>query len=177
MGLKPIASGDRTDAEALCAAAGGVWSVEKINPVWFREPAAPWLAARTENKGVDLDLISKLVREACSEFSHVAVEGVGGWRVPLTETESVREWAVRMNLPVVIVARAGLGTLNHTLLTVESIEASGLECRGVILNVSRDPDSFPVRTNPEALRAFTSVPVWEFTRERELAGELPDWLR
>ncbi len=117
--LKPIATGDREDALCLREAIGSRLSLDEINPVHFREPVAPLVAAQAEGRSIDFPMLNKGIREVRDRFSHVAVEGVGGWRVPLGEKYEVRDWARDLGLPVVVVARGSLGTLNHTLLTVE----------------------------------------------------------
>jgi dethiobiotin synthetase len=176
VGLKPIATGDRADAEALAAAADHIWPVEKLNPLYFSEPAAPFSSARQEGRVIDLSSLSDLMAEAKNTFPYLLVEGVGGWRVPLAPGVTVQEWAQSLDLPILLVARAGLGTLNHTLLTLEAIANAQLTCVGVILNHGLEPPTFSSRTNAEILGEWTSVPVWEFTREREESGAPPPWL-
>jgi dethiobiotin synthetase len=179
VGLKPIAAGDRDDARALRKASGEILTLDEINPVFLREPAAPLIAAREEGRTSDFVAINTGVRRLVDRFSHVAVEGVGGWRVPLAPGYEVRDWVHDLNLPVVVVARAGLGTLNHTLLTVESIRAAGASCAGIVLN--HGPEATPStalvrRTNGQLLQDFLGLPLFEFDRLAEAAGEVPSWL-
>ena len=177
--LKPIASGDREDALAIERAIGSRLTLDKINPLHFREPAAPLVAALAENRTIDFAKLNGGILEICTRFSHVAVEGVGGWRVPLAPNYEVREWARDLALPVIIVARGSLGTLNHTLLTVESIRAAGLTCAGIVVNpgaeTSPDLDLVLLR-NAALLRELLSLPVLELGRSVEAAGHLPTWL-
>ncbi|HEX4139113.1 MAG TPA: ATP-dependent dethiobiotin synthetase BioD, partial [Candidatus Methylacidiphilales bacterium] len=117
--------------------------------------------------------------ETCANFSHVAVEGVGGWRVPLAKNYDVCDWARELALPVVVVARGSLGTLNHTLLTVESIRAAGVTCAGIVVNPGAEtsPDlDLVLRRNAALLRELLALPVLEFDRRVEAAGRLPAWL-
>ena len=177
--LKPIATGDREDAVALHHALEARLSIDEINPVHFREPAAPLVAARLENRSIDFLRLNAGIRETCARFSPVAVEGVGGWRVPLGDDYDVRDWAVDLGLPVVVVARGTLGTLNHTLLTVESIRAAGLTCAGIVVNAGANPSpdlDLVMSRNAALLRERLGLPVWEFTRSVEAAGRLPVWL-
>ncbi len=132
--LKPLATGDRADALALQRAMDARLTLDEINPLHFREPAAPLVAAAAENRTIDFPKLNATIRETCARFSHVAVEGVGGWRVPLAKNYEVRDWARELALPVVVVARCALGTLNHTQLTVESIRAAGVTCAGIVVN-------------------------------------------
>jgi dethiobiotin synthetase len=178
--LKPIASGDREDALALQRAMDARLTLDEINPLHFREPAAPLVAAALENRTIDFAKLNAAIRETSSRFTHVAIEGVGGWRVPLAKNYEVREWARDLALPVIIVARGTLGTLNHTLLTVESLRAAGVTCAGIVVNAG--PETSPdldlvCRRNVDLLRdLLPALPVLELDRGVESAGRLPAWL-
>jgi dethiobiotin synthetase len=174
--LKPISCGDRRDAEILADAAEGKISLDEVNPVCLATPAAPLAACRLENRPLDLPALAAQISRQRERWPYLLVEGVGGWRVPITPQESVREWAASLGLPVLVVARAGLGTLNHTLLTVDSIRQSGLVCAGLILNTHGAPESPARSTNPALLREATGLPLLEFTGQVEAAGHLHAWL-
>lgn len=176
--LKPIGAGGREDAELLRAAAGDVLELDAINPVHFLEPAAPLVAAQAEKRTIDFTTLNAGIHKVAMHHTHVAIEGVGGWRVPLAPRYEVRHWAHDLGLPVVVVARAGLGTLNHTLLTCESIRAIGLVCAGVVLNPgANDTDSSTARrTNRAVLEDFLGLPIFEVDRAAEAAGQVPVWL-
>ena len=148
--LKPLATGDRDDALRLRDAIESRLTLDEINPLHFREPAAPLVAAELENRTIDFPKLNAAIRETCTRFPWLAIEGVGGWRVPLAKNYEVREWARELALPVVVVARGTLGTLNHTLLTVESICAAGLTCAGIVVKRRRRPVTTPrPRAAPE----------------------------
>ena len=177
--LKPIATGDREDALRLRDALGSRLTVDEINPVYFREPLAPLVAAQVENRPIDFPRLNVGIRDVCGRFSHVAVEGVGGWRVPLGDRYDVRDWARELALPVVVVARGSLGTLNHTLLTVESIRAAGVTCAGIVVNAGAEtsPDlDLVLHRNAALLRDLLGLPVLEFDRGVQASGHLPLWL-
>jgi dethiobiotin synthetase len=177
--LKPIASGDREDAVALQRAMDSRLSLDEINPLHFREPAAPIVAAALENRTIDFAKLNATIRDTAARFTHVAVEGVGGWRVPLAKNYEVRDWARDLALPVVVVARGRLGTLNHTQLTVESIRAAGVTCAGIVVNAGAEdsPDlDLVLGRNVALLRDLLALPVFEFDRRAEAAGHLPAWL-
>jgi len=178
--LKPIASGDREDALALQRAMDARLTLDEINPLHFREPAAPLVAAELENRTIDFPKLNATVRDTAARFTHVAVEGVGGWRVPLAKNYEVREWARDLALPVVVVARGTLGTLNHTLLTVESISSAGNTCAGIVVNAGPEtsPDLDLVRRRNVALLRdlLPALPILELDRRVETAGRLPTWL-
>ena len=180
--LKPISSGGREDALLLQKAMESRLILDEINPVHFRNPVAPLLAARAENREIDFPVLNHSIKEMESRFSHFAVEGVGGWRVPLAPGYEVRDWARDLALPVVVVALNRLGVINHTLLTVESIHTAGLTCAGVVVNAgpttgisSPDLDLFR-RDNVLLLRSLLGLPVLEFDRRAEAAGHVPVWL-
>ena len=104
------------------------------------------------------------------------VEGAGGWRVPLDSSLGIREWAQELSLPVVVVARNSLGTLNHTLLTVDSIRQSNLPLLGVVLNdTTPKPDDSSI-TNPAVLEQLTRLPVLSLAYQSTQLPSLPAWL-
>jgi dethiobiotin synthetase len=180
--LKPICTGDRLDAELLREASGDALSLDVINPHHFRAAAAPLVAAQAENRQIDFAAENQRILALQAEWPHFAVEGVGGWRVPLAPGYEVRDWARDLGLPVVVVARAGLGTLNHTLLTVESIRDAGLTCAGVVLNpgptpAAPSPDFDLVRGgNLRLLHDLLLLPILELERGVHAPGEIPVWL-
>ena len=103
------------------------------------------------------------------------IEGVGGWLVPITRDYAVRDWARELGLPVVIVAPAGLGMLNHALLTIESVRAAGCELRGVIVNHHLAGDDLAAATNPAILTESGNVPVFNFYAPEDLRT-MPAWM-
>ena len=184
--LKPISTGDREDALRLRDAIDSRLTLDEINPIHFREPAAPLFAARAENRAIDFTALNHEIEAMRGRFSHLAIEGVGGWRVPLAPGYDVRDWARDLGLPVVVVARGSLGTLNHTLLTVDSIRAAGLACAGVVVNAGPEEGSAPGRVSPDLdltrrrnvdlLRDLTGLPLLEFDRRVQASGHVPVWL-
>jgi len=162
VGFKPICCGPRDDAEALHAASGGAVSLNDVNPVWLRPPVAPYTASMIENRMVDLALIHETFARLRGAHESMIVEGVGGWRVPITRDYFVSDLAADFGLPVVVVVANRLGALNHTLLTVESIRACGLECAGIILNqpfVSPDEAKTATSTNAAVIEEVLKAPI------------------
>jgi dethiobiotin synthetase len=139
LGYKPVACGDRGDAEALRAAgADPSLPIECVNPVYFRVPVSPMAAALIENREPDL-AAARAGFDALRERARVVlVEGAGGWLVPISATYSMADLAVEFGLPVVVVVDNQLGALNHTCLTIEAIRSRGLPCAGIVLNQVRD---------------------------------------
>ena len=127
-----------SDMEALCKAAGG-WQQGELRGVYrLRNPVAPLVAARAESIDIDLRRIDDVLRQGSSQADVTLVEGAGGWRVPITNDIDMGALAKRIALPVIIVARATLGTINHSLLTVEAVEREG--CTVAALILSRRPE-------------------------------------
>lgn len=158
--MKPICCGDRADAELLLDASSEGLTIDEVNPIWLRTPAAPMPAAEAEHVAIDVEQLLDRLVQLRERFDFVVVEGVGGWLVPIRADYLMSDLAVDMNLPVVVVALNRLGCLNHTLLTVRSVVASGLTCGGVVLNspVSADTD-FALATNRDVLQRVLAAPT------------------
>ena len=157
--LKPICSGDRGDAETLRAACDGELELDEVNPLWFQMPVAPHLAARHENRTVSIPALENWFRSVSEGRKSVLVEGAGGWLVPVAEKTLVADLAVALDLPVIVVVADRLGCVNHALLTIESVRARGLECRGIILNSLPHESAETDLGNRLLLEEFTDVPV------------------
>lgn len=180
--LKPIASGDRHDALALQEAMNSRLCLADINPYHFATAEAPFFAAREEKREIDFEALNQGILALGERFTHLAVEGAGGWRVPLAPDYEVCDWAFDLGFPVVVVAHGMLGTINHTALTVQSIRASGQTCAGIVVNsgeknAAGSPDlNLTWSRNVAHLRDLLGLPVFEFDRAAETAGNLPTWL-
>ncbi len=134
---------------------------ELICPQRFLAPLAPPLAARAEGRSVDLSMLDAGLHAWSNECDGLVIEGAGGWFCPLTESLTFADWVTRWRWPVLIVARRGLGTINHTLLTVAAIRAAGLPLVGVVLNDSAHDQADPsLGENPGEIEARTGVPVF-----------------
>jgi dethiobiotin synthetase len=134
--LKPVQSGALADDPEGDAARLGADCVYA-----FRAALAPLIAAREQGETVELEPILVRARRLAAEHELLLVEGVGGLLVPLADRLDVAELARALGLPLIVVARAGLGTVNHTLLTLEAARARGLAVAGVVLNGRRDESS------------------------------------
>jgi len=160
VGMKPISCGDRADAEALHAASDGVATLNEINPVWLRTPAAPYTAAMIEERPIDLALIRDGFGRLKGAHEMVVVEGVGGWRVPIAQDYYISDLAREWELPVMVVAANKLGALNHTILTVEAVRQSGLNCFGVVWNDAvTDPATPATATNKAVFDSLVQVAI------------------
>jgi dethiobiotin synthetase len=169
VGFKPFCCGDRDDAERLHESSDGAAELGLINPVWLRVPAAPYTAAMVENRVLDVAGALDAFQTLGKRHQFVLVEGVGGWRVPLTDQLCLSDFAAQLGLPVLVVVANRLGALNHAQLTVDSIAARGSKCVGVVLNEPVDAGSDPAKvTNQGVLEQLLSAPV---------LGEIPHGTR
>jgi len=140
--FKPIATGcQRTweglssaDTEFLARAANSDLGLSTITPVGYVTPAAPIVSAACEKKPIDFGKVAAAYEQICAGCDVVVVEGIGGVRVPLTGQFYLLDLAVEFALAVVIVARPNLGTINHTLMTIDCVKAAKLRIAGVVIN-------------------------------------------
>jgi dethiobiotin synthetase len=161
VGMKPAQSGatdgEPTDAERLLDACDGVEPFEAICPYSLAAPLAPAVAARLEGRRIELARILDAARALASRHELIVVEGAGGLLVPLTERETYADLAAALGLPVLVVARAGLGTINHTALTVEALRARGLAIAGIVLNRTAAVDDPSVPHNAGEIARLTGI--------------------
>ena len=131
--VKPVQTGDG-DAGTLKSWAGLAEEPEEIAPFSFRAPLAPLIAARLEGRTLALGEVVARVRTLAERHEVVLIEGAGGLLVPVGPGWTIADLAAALGLPLLVVARAGLGTVNHTLLTIEVARRAGLEVAAVVLN-------------------------------------------
>jgi dethiobiotin synthetase len=122
------------DAQALRAATGDADPLELVCPFQFALPAAPTVAASAEGRGGDPAEVRRVCARPGVRPDLVVVEGAGGLLVPLAGDVDMAGLAGALDLPVLVVARAALATINHSLLTVSELERQGLECVGVVVS-------------------------------------------
>lgn len=140
--MKPIETGvdpecsssANSDAKFLIEVTGVQDALEDVCPYRLKTSASPYQAARIEGKELDPEKIMERFRALQSKHSMMLVEGIGGLLVPITRRYSVADLVLQMNLPLIIVSRIQIGTLNHTLLTINAARQHGLKVAGVILN-------------------------------------------
>ncbi len=154
-----VAPGQPSDAERLRLAAGGGDEPGLVCPYRFQAPLAPAVAARLAGVEVRLEVILEAARALAARHAALLVEGAGGLLVPLTPRETFADLAVALGLPVLVVARAGLGTVNHTALTVEALRARRLRVAGVVLNRTAPGDDPSVPHNAAEVTRLTGVAV------------------
>ena len=161
VGMKPaqsgVAPGEPSDAERLRAASGGVEPLEAICPYTFAAPLAPAVAARVEGREISFARVVAAARALAARHQAIVVEGAGGLLVPLTDRETYADLASELALPVLVVARAGLGTVNHTALTVEALRRRGLGVLAIVLDRTAPEDDPSVPHNATEIARLTGV--------------------
>ena len=153
------------DDELLAAAAGvpaAMTAARRYGP-----PVSPHLAAQLAGEEIVLSELVAAAARLARAADAIVVEGVGGLLVPLNATSTVRDLAVALRLPLLVAAHPGLGTLNHTLLTVEAARTALLGIRAIVLG-PWPPEPTPVQeSNRETLAARTGVEVAGLPRARD----------
>ena len=145
------------DVATLLAAQNlGLTDVD-VGPLQFREPCAPHIAAKLEGGSIDRDALLTAIRTTAAKADIALVEGVGGFRVPLTDTWDTADLAVDLGLPVILVVGLRLGCINHALLTAEAIRARGLTLAAWVANTV-DPHQPHVADNLASLQAGLKAP-------------------
>jgi dethiobiotin synthetase len=159
--FKPAVSGldegGEPDHALLRRACGSAQSDEEIAPYRYGPPASPHLAAELAGERIDPRRLMGDARAAAATADELVCEGVGGLLVPLTPSYVVRDFACELGLPVVIAAAPGLGTINHTLLTLEAARAVGLEVTLVVLTPWPDDPSAVERSSRRAIERLGEV--------------------
>ena len=162
-GFKPVAAGCdadgyNDDAKVLHLASSLSLTYRQVNPYCLRDAIAPHIAARNEGVSINFPRILAVYRELAGQADEVIVEGVGGFTVPLNDTQSSADLARDLALPVIMVVGMRLGCLNHALLTVRAIADYGLKCAGWVANVL-DEEMPALQENIEALRERITAPL------------------
>ena len=161
--FKPAVSGleegGEPDHALLRRAAGSRQSDDEIAPYRYRPPVSPHLGAALAGESISPERLRAAASRAAAASDELVVEGVGGFLVPLTLGYLVRDFARDLGLPVVIAAAPGLGTINHTLLTIESVGAVGLGVAAVVLTPWPEAPGEIERSNREAIERLGGVRV------------------
>lgn len=156
-GQHEVPQGDN-DVIKLRAASNIFASLDQINPYLFSQPIAPHIAARNSDVHIEIARILQCYRELATQADVVIVEGIGGFCVPINESETSADMAQQLALPIILVVGVRLGCLNHALLTMSAIEASGLKCAGWVANVV-DENMLARDENIEALQQRINAPL------------------
>ena len=163
------------DIEELSNAIGDGFDPERICPQRFTAGLAPAVAARMEGKAVDAALLRSGAAWWNDKVEFLLIEGIGGLLCPLTGEESVADLAKDLGFPLLIIASLGLGTINHTLLTVDVAQNRGLAVVGIVLNAAlAEMADQAAETNPREIAARCNVPVLGTVLHNQKAGLFRD---
>jgi dethiobiotin synthetase len=166
--MKPVETGCRMrkgnlvprDAFHLIKSSTVRDELDLVNPYRFSKPLAPYVAAGLEGKKIGITKIMKAFRVLSRRHDFMIVEGAGGIMVPLTKENTFLDLAQAMRLPVLIVARPGLGTINHTLLTIAALRARRIPIAGIVINYAGEQvKGIAERTNPITIEKVSGVRV------------------
>jgi dethiobiotin synthetase len=166
------------DHELLAAAANTGQSADDVSPLRFGPAVSPHLAAKEAAQAIEPLELASAGRAAGERADVLVCEGVGGLLVPLTSGYLVRDLALDLDLPLVVAARPGLGTINHTLLTLEAARTAGLEVAAVVITPWPGEPSAMVRSNRQTIASLGEVRVCGLPRTSpdrlaESGAELP----
>jgi dethiobiotin synthetase len=164
--MKPVTSGCceeggvlvSADAQLLCQSAGIPYS-EDIAPYRLREPIAPTEAARIDGVMIDFSTIKASFERLSAQHEYVIVEGAGGLMVPLSGGLLVADLALELGLSLLVVARPGLGTINHAVLTCFAAQQMGLQVAGVIINGMPDNPGRAEQSAPHLIGSLCGAPI------------------
>jgi dethiobiotin synthetase len=169
------------DHALLASVASAGQSAADVSPHRYGPPVSPHLAAEGAGEQIEPNELLAKARSAADQADALVCEGVGGLMVPLTPGYLIRDLALDLDLPLVIAARPGLGTINHTLLTLEAARTAGLDVRGVVLTPWEE-DSV-AESNRQTIEligniAVSCLPLLERHQLAEAGAQLPldDWL-
>jgi dethiobiotin synthetase len=161
--FKPAVTGlddpGEADHELLRRAAGSSQTDGEIAPYRYGPPASPHLAAEAAGERIEREVLLSAARAAGESAEMLVCEGVGGFLVPLSRDYLVRDLAIDLGLPLAIAALPGLGTINHTLLTIAAARAAGLQVAVVILTPWPDSPTGVEESNRETIGELGSVRV------------------
>ena len=153
LAMKPFCSGGRADVRLLRAMQDAELTEEEINPFYFPEPVAPLISARQRKRLISLGQVVRQIKKIAARCECLLIEGSGGLLVPLGEKFLVSDLIRRLNCDVIVVARNQLGTINHTLLTVNALKRFCVKNIAVALVGTSKKDA-SVEKNGEVLREF-----------------------
>jgi dethiobiotin synthetase len=171
------------DHELLASVASAGQSPEDVSALRYGPPVSPHYAAEQAGEQIEPTELLAKARNLADHADALVCEGVGGLLVPLTTGYLIRDLALDLGLPLVLAARPGLGTINHTLLSLEAARTAGLDVVGVVMTPwpGDDPEiAQSNRTTVELIGNVSVTGVPPITRDRlaEAGAELPldDWL-
>jgi dethiobiotin synthetase len=145
LGMKPFCSGSRSDARLLRSAGGNSLTLDEVNPFYFEQPLAPYAASK---KTISLKNVVALIYKLAERCDHLIIEGAGGLLVPLGKGFFVADLIAALDCDVILVARNQLGTINHTLLSIQALASRPV----TIALMSQKPPDLSSQSNAAIIR-------------------------
>lgn len=187
--MKPVTTGctERdgmlaSDDAELLAWGAGVQMSQEITPYLLKEPVAPSAAAEMEHVRIEFSRILAAYHRLCDEHDFVIVEGVGGLMVPLAGGLLMADLVKLLDLPLLVVARPNLGTVNHTVLTCFAARELGLEVKATVINNYPDSPDSAAATAPHLIGSLAGVPLlariptFADSDEKKIVEKVAGWL-
>lgn len=185
--FKPVQSGVEnilvSDASNLWGAIGEKGSIEEVVPYSFLEPVAPLVAADLSGVKISIEKIKNIYNETAKYNQLMLVEGAGGFLVPITKGKTIADLAQEFQLPLLIISRPNLGTINHTLLTIEAAKSRGLTVAGIIINGWEEEKYGSAElTAPGLMEEYSGIaviaklPKVTGENDQEIICNLADWM-
>ncbi|MDD5434759.1 MAG: dethiobiotin synthase [Nitrospira sp.] len=166
--MKPVHTGCRSrngalipeDTLYLMKAASVDDPIELVTPYMFREPVAPSVAAEKTNTIISVGKIIKSYKALCRRHEYMIVEGIGGIMVPIKKDIYVADLIKKLGLPAIIITRPDLGTINHTLLTIDYMKNKKIHIKGIVINhTARGKKTLAVKTCSETIEKHSGIAV------------------
>jgi len=184
VGFKPVASGSEltvdglrnSDALLLQANSRVKLPYQVINPIVFEAPTSPHIISEELNQPIEFSIINQGLAYLKSQADWLLVEGAGGWYTPLSVEKTYADWVIEQQLPVILVVGVKLGCINHALLTMESIEASGLPVAGWVANEVEPAGRFQAQYLLTLNRMIKAPCLGVIPHQDTLNGELGSYL-
>jgi len=155
---KPISCGGIEDAVFYKKKLKLKDSIDSINPIKFKQPLSPYAAMKTEKKKIDMRKMQKSLKELAKDRDLVFVEGLGGALAPIKKNYYVADMIKDLRIPCIIIARAGLGTINHTLMTVNGLKKRKIKIAGIIMNGFGGKE-ISQRSNAQVIEELSGIKV------------------
>lgn len=170
LAMKPFCTGGKEDLEAYRGIQGDELPPKHLNPYFYSEPLSPLMAARRARKKITRAMAVRAVRSVQDRCECLLVEGAGGVLVPITQDACIADLIKCLDPDVVVVAKNKLGTLNHTLLTVEALRRRGIHRIKVVFSEEKSPD-ISARQNPDwVAKHLGNIGVYSIPYLRGQAG-------
>ncbi len=168
------------DGRFLIDAAGILDDPALVTPYQFKYPLAPMASAEMEGISIDLQRIRDAYNYLSSSYEFMVVEGVGGLMVPIKEGIFLSDLILLLDIPIMIVTRVSLGTINHTLLTIEHAKIKGIRIEGLIININKKETGLVEESNIKMLKGLSgldSVNIVPFTEGLDIDNGDPGRLK